>query len=81
TSNTDIGEATTLLKLGAIDFIVKDEELLPNLLKTMEQVAESRKLRGEMARNKLLVKKYKKRLLIISLVVAVTAVILIWLFS
>jgi len=81
TSNTDIGEATTLLKEGAVDFIVKDEELLPNLSKTLGQVHDSVKLRQEMARNKSQIKKYRQRFLVIVLIVALAAMTLLWLYS
>lgn len=81
TSNSDIGQATALLKEGAIDFIVKDDELLPNLLKTLNQVFDSMKLRREMARNKQNIKKYKQRFLVIVLIIALAAMTLLWLFS
>ncbi|MEI6456023.1 MAG: response regulator, partial [bacterium] len=61
TSNSDIGEATEMLKLGAIDFILKDDELLPNLKKTITQVLETVKLRREMSENKEQIKKYRLR--------------------
>ena len=81
TSNTDIGQATALLKEGAIDFIVKDEDLLTNLQKTLNQVLESMKLRQEMARNKLNIKKYKRHFLVIVLIIALAVMTLLWLFS
>jgi len=81
TSNTDIEQATALLKEGAIDFILKDEELLPNLQKTLTLVMESLKLRSEMARNRQQIKKYKQQFLIIILIVALAAMTLLWLYK
>lgn len=81
TSNTDISEATQLLKLGAVDFIVKDEELPEQLDKTLNQVFESFRLREEMNRTKLQVKKYRERFLLIVLMVALAVMTLLWLFS
>lgn len=81
TSNTDIGEATSLLKQGAIDFIVKDDELLPNLKKTLTQVFDSIKIRAEMNRNKQQIKKYRQHVLVIILAVALAAMTLLWLYS
>jgi two-component system, NtrC family, response regulator AtoC len=79
TSNSDIGEATALLKEGAVDFILKDEELPSNLDKTIHQILEAKKLRKEMAENKERVKRYRQRFLIIVLVVALATVTLLWL--
>jgi DNA-binding NtrC family response regulator len=81
TSNSDIGEATSLLKQGAVDFIVKDDELVPNLEQTLKQILESVKLRQEMNVNLLKIKKYKKRFFIIALVVALAAITLLFLYS
>jgi len=81
TSNTDIGEATAMLKQGAVDFIIKDEELLPNLQKTLSQVCESVRLRQEMTRNKGQIKKYKEHFLVIVLIIALAAITLLWLYS
>ena len=81
TSNTDISEATALLKQGAIDFIVKDEELHANLQKTLTQVFDTLKIRREMARNKQLIKKYRQHVLVIVLAVALAAMTLLWLYS
>jgi CheY-like chemotaxis protein len=81
TSNTDIGEATEMLRLGAVDFIVKDEELMPNLKKTITQVLDTVKLRQEMSRNREQIKKYRTRFLIIALMVALAAMTVLWLFS
>lgn len=81
TSSVDISEATRLLKLGAVDFIVKDEELLPNLLKTLTQTVESVRLREEMVRNKGKIRKYRQRFLIIFLLVALAAMTLLWLYA
>lgn len=81
TKPTDIARATTMLKLGAIDFIVKDKEAFPNLLKTIRQVLETRILREEMSKNKIRVKKYQQHLLIFILSIALVAMTLLWLFS
>jgi FixJ family two-component response regulator len=81
TSNTDIGEATSLLKQGALDFIIKDDDLLPNLQKTIQQILYSVKLRQELTVNKMKIMKYRKRFLVISLVVAITAIILLYFYS
>lgn len=81
TSNSDIGEATSLLKQGAVDFIVKDDDLIANLEKTLKQILDAFKLRQEMAINTLKIKKYKNRFLIIALVVALTAITLLLLYS
>jgi DNA-binding NtrC family response regulator len=81
TSNSDIGEATSLLKQGAVDFIVKDDELVPNLEQTLKQILESVKLRQEMNVNLLKIKKYKKRFFIIALIVALAAITLLFLYS
>jgi len=79
TSNSDIGEATSLLKEGAVDFILKDEELPSNLDKTLHQILEAKKLRREMAENKERVKRYRQRFAIIVLLVALATVTLLWL--
>jgi DNA-binding NtrC family response regulator len=81
TSNTDIDQATTLLKEGAVDFIVKDDDLIPSLEKTLHQILEAKELRREMAINKIKIKKYRKRFLIICLVLAIAALIILWLSS
>ncbi|MEI6888502.1 MAG: response regulator [Bacteroidales bacterium] len=81
TSNTDIDQATEMLKKGAVDFIVKDEDLVQNLTKTLNQVLDSMKLRREMARNKQQIKKYKQRFLVIVLILALAAMTLLWLYS
>ena len=81
TSNTDISQATALLKQGAIDFIVKDEELHSNLKKTLTQVFDTLKIRKEMARNKQQIKKYRQHVLVIVLAVALAAMTLLWLYS
>lgn len=81
TSNSDIGEATTLLKKGAVDYIIKDEDLPSNLEKTLHQILEAKKLLQEMAVNKSKIKKYRQRFLIICLIIVITAVIILWLTS
>lgn len=81
TSNTDIGEATRMLKLGAIDFIVKDDELMDNLLKTINQTLETIRLRKEMNRNRQQVQKYGQHFLIIVLIIALAAMTLLWIYS
>lgn len=81
TANSDIGEATSLLKQGAVDFILKDEDLLPNLEKTLIQILEAKKLRQEMSVNKLKVKKYRQHFLVICLIIALAAMTLLWLTS
>ena len=80
TSNSDIGEATSLLKQGAVDFIVKDEELMPNLEKTLKQIRDAVKLRQEMALNKIKILKYRKRFLIIVIILVVAAITLLWFY-
>jgi len=81
TSNTNIDQATSMLKQGAVDFIIKDEDLGSNLQKTLSQVFDSIKLRKEMARNKQLIKKYRQRFLVIILIIALAAMTLLWLYS
>jgi len=81
TSNTDISEATMMLKEGAIDFIIKDADLISNLQKTLTQTLDSIKLRKELSKNKLQIKKYRQHFLIIILVIALAAMTLLWLYS
>lgn len=81
TSNTDISQATAILKEGAVDFIVKDEDFLPNLQKTLHQVLDSVKLRKEIAGNKQKIRKYRQHFLLIILIIALAAMTLLWLFS
>jgi DNA-binding NtrC family response regulator len=81
TSNSDIGDATSLLKQGAIDFILKDDDLLPNLDKTLQQVLDSIKLRKEIAINKQKIKKYRQHFLVIALIVALAAITVLWITS
>jgi DNA-binding NtrC family response regulator len=81
TATKDIGKATSMLKLGAVDFIVKSEEGLLNLKKTISQVLEARILREEMSSNKIRVKKYQQHLVIFILSIALVAMTLLWLFS
>ena len=81
TSNSDIGEATSLLKQGAVDFILKDDELLPNLEKTLLQITDSIKLRHEISVNKMKMKKYRERFLVIALIVALALMTILWLYS
>jgi len=80
TSNTDIEEATEMLKLGAVDFILKDDELLPNLKKTITQVLDTVRLRKEMSKNREQIRKYRMRFFIIVLIVALAAMTLLLLF-
>jgi CheY-like chemotaxis protein len=79
TSNSDIGEATSLLKEGAVDFILKDEEHLPNLGKTLNQILAAKKLRQEMIVNRMKIKKYRQRLLIFLLLIGLAATTVLWL--
>lgn len=79
TSNSDIGEATSLLKEGAVDYILKDDEHLPNLGKTLNQILAAKTLRREMMANRMKVKKYTQRLLIYLLVIALAAMTVLWL--
>ena len=83
TSNKDISDATRMLKLGAIDFIVKGQKDndVATLLKTISQVLEARKIREELARNRIVVKKYRQHFFIILLLVALAAMTVLWLFS
>ena len=81
TSNADIDNATLLLKLGAVDFIPKDEYLLPNLQKTLHQILNAKLLRQEMAMNKINIKKYRQHFLVICLIIALAAVTILWLSS
>ena len=83
TKNKDISDATRLLKLGAIDFIVKgkNEADVETLLKTIGQVQEARKIREELARNRMVVKKYRQHFFTILLLVALAAMTVLWLFS
>lgn len=81
TASDDISRATRMLKLGAIDFIVKGQGELPNLERTITQVIETRRLREEMQRNKMQMKKYRQRFLVIFLSVALAAMTLLWLYS
>ena len=81
TSNSDIGDATSLLKQGAIDFILKDDDLLPNLDKTLQQVLDSIKLRKEITINKQKIKKYRQHFLVIALIVALATITLLWITS
>ncbi len=83
TSNQDISDATRMLKLGAIDFIVKGQKDndVASLLKTISQVQEARKIREELARNRMVVKKYRQHFFIILLLVALAAMTVLWLFS
>jgi FixJ family two-component response regulator len=71
------------LKLGAIDFIVKgkNDDDVASLLKTIIQVQEARKIRDELARNRMIVKKYRQHFFIILLMVALAAMTVLWLFS
>lgn len=77
----NITKATRLLKTGAVDFIVKGKDEVPNLLKTISQVQEARKIREELARNRMVVKKYRQHFFIIVLLVALAAMTVLWLFS
>jgi DNA-binding NtrC family response regulator len=79
TSNEDISEATTMLKKGAVDYILKDNELQHNLEKTLVQILEARQLRQEISENRLKIKKYRQRFVIICLVLALAAVTILWL--
>ncbi len=81
TSNSDIGEATAMLKQGAVDYIIKDDVLDTNLAKTLEQILEANKIRAEMAANKLMIKKYRQRFLIVCLLIALAVVTTLWLTS
>ena len=83
TATPDITRATGMLKLGAVDFIVKGvgEEAMPDLLKTIRQVLEAKILREEMLQNKLKIKKYKRHFTIFVLIIALAAMTLLWLLS
>ena len=81
TSNSDIGEATSILKEGAVDFILKDEDFHVHLEKSILQILEASKLRREMAMNKVKIKKYRQRFLVICLLIALAGIILLWLSS
>ncbi|MCX6278705.1 MAG: response regulator [Bacteroidetes bacterium] len=79
TSNSDIGAATSTLKQGAVDFILKDEDLPVNLEKSIHQILDATKLRREMAMNKVKIKKYRQHFLVICLLIALAGIILLWL--
>jgi DNA-binding NtrC family response regulator len=81
TATPDISRATEMLKLGAVDFIVKDTEGIKNLQNTISQILEARKLQEDMANNKMQIQKYRQRFAIFVLIIALAAVTLLWLFS
>jgi len=81
TSNTDINQATELLKLGAIDFILKDDDLFNNLKKTIGQLLETVKLREELNRTRMQIKKYRQHFVVIVLIIALAAMTLLWLYA
>ncbi len=81
TATPDISRATGMLKLGAVDFIVKDTEGIKNLQNTISQILEARKLQEDMARNQMQIRKYKQHFVTIVLIIALAAVTLLWLYS
>ncbi len=74
TSMEDIKNAVTLLKKGAIDYILKDEVFFDNLINSVENVFEIKDLRNEISELKKKSKQYRKRVFIVfvSLVTIVT---------
>jgi len=79
TANSDIGEATAMLRNGAVDYIIKDDDHNSNLIKTLSQILEARQLREEMTANKLKLKKYRQRFLVVCLLIALAVVTTLWL--
>lgn len=79
TANSDIGEATAMLRKGAVDYIIKDDDLDANLIKTLSQILQARQLREEMTANQLKMKKYRQRFLIVCLLIALAVITILWL--
>jgi len=65
TSMEDLKSAVSLLKKGAVDYILKDEVFFDNLLNSVKNVFEIRDLRNEIAELKYKSRQYRKRVILV----------------
>ncbi|MBU2649652.1 MAG: response regulator [Bacteroidetes bacterium] len=76
TSMEDLKNAVSLLKKGAVDYILKDEVFFDNLLNSVKNVFEIRDLRNEIAELKYKSRQYRKRVIIVfAALIAVVAIL------
>jgi len=65
TSMEDLKNAVSLLKKGAVDYILKDEVFFDNLLNSIKNVFEIRDLKNEIADLKYKSRQYRKRVIVV----------------
>ncbi len=78
TSANELTTAITLLKKGAMDYILKDEAFFENLVKTINNIINIRNYQSEIILHKQKAETYKKRLtgMSIAFVLIITALII-----
>lgn len=83
TSANELSTAITLLKKGAMDYILKDEAFFENLIKTINNIINIRNYQVEIQLHKQKADTYKKRLMLMSVafVVILTALTALYLIK
>jgi DNA-binding NtrC family response regulator len=80
TSANELSIAITLLKKGAMDYILKDEAFFENLVKTINNIINIRNYQSEIVLHKSKADVYKKRLIGMSVAFVVVITVLVVLF-
>jgi DNA-binding NtrC family response regulator len=81
TMRTDADIAVPLLKKGATDYIIKDEDFFINLKKTINNIIDVRKYKEEIMFHKNKAETYRKRLMLMAGVIIVMLAALFFLFK
>ncbi|MFO8128952.1 MAG: response regulator [Bacteroidales bacterium] len=76
TSMEDLKEAVNLLKKGAVDYILKDDVFFENLIKSISNVFEIQELKNEITDLRKKNKAYRKRLVLIFLLMITIVTVL-----
>ena len=76
TALNNVKESISLLKKGAVDYIIKDDDFFENLNKSIDNIVSVKNLNIEIQNQKQRIKLYKKRLALSGLFVVIALVIL-----
>ncbi|NTW24253.1 MAG: response regulator [Lentimicrobium sp.] len=79
-SADELSTAVTLLKKGATDYILKDEVFFDNLKKTINTILNIRNYQAEIQLHKGKAENYKKRLLLMGVIIVALLGIVLYLF-
>ena len=78
TASKDVNSAVSLLKKGAVDYIIKDGPVSDNLKKSIDKVVVFRRLKEESKENKKKADKYKKGLVVSLSIVGIVVAALVY---